>query len=107
MFDRVDVHCTLVSQKVLELLPDPLPEAPAGGLIVTEPGPGVFCDNAMDALIYPLSPKPDITQKRRWFKSAMSELVCYMQLFLRAIDLAICSLLHGHIQLLHLAPYCL
>jgi predicted amidohydrolase YtcJ len=71
MLDRVDVHCVLISQKVLDLLPKPLPKAPPGGVIVTDPGPGVFCDNAMDAIIYPLAPKPDAAQKTRWFKSAM------------------------------------
>jgi predicted amidohydrolase YtcJ len=74
MLDRVDVHCVLASQKVLDLLSNPLPEAPPGGVIVTEPGPGVFCDNAMDAIIYPLAPKPDVAQKARWFQIAMTEL---------------------------------
>ena len=74
MLDRVDVHCVLASQKVLDLLPNPLPKAPPGGVIVTDPGPGVFCDNAMDAIIYPLAPKPDVVQKSRWFKTAMREL---------------------------------
>jgi len=74
MLDRVDVHCVLTSQKVLELLPNPLPEAPPGGVIITEPGPGVFCDNAMDAIIYPLAPKPDVAQKTRWFHAAFAEL---------------------------------
>jgi predicted amidohydrolase YtcJ len=71
MLDRVDVHCVLASQKVLDLLSNPLPEAPPGGVIVTEPGPGVFCDNA---IIYPLAPKPDVAQKARWFQIAMTEL---------------------------------
>lgn len=74
MLDRVDVHCVWTSQKVLDLLPDPLPEAPPGGVVVTDPGPGVFCDNAMDVIIYPLAPKPDVVQKTRWFKTAMVEL---------------------------------
>ncbi|KAE8442158.1 hypothetical protein EG329_003809 [Mollisiaceae sp. DMI_Dod_QoI] len=74
MLDRVDVHCVLTSQKVLDLLPDPLPEAPPGGVVVTDPGPGVFCDNAMDYIIFPLAPKPDVAQKTRWFKTAMAEL---------------------------------
>ncbi|PBP28539.1 amidohydrolase 3, partial [Diplocarpon rosae] len=74
MLDRVDVHCVLVSQKVLDLLPSPLPKAPPGGAVVMDPGPGVFCDNAMDALIYPLAPKPDIAQKTRWFKTALAQL---------------------------------
>lgn len=74
MLDRVDVHCVLTSPKVLSLLPSPLPEAPPGGVIVADPGPGVFCDNAMDTIIYPLAPKPDVAQKTRWFKTAMAEL---------------------------------
>jgi len=74
MLDRVDVHCVLISQPVLDLLPSPLPEAPPGGVIITDPGPGVFCDNAMDAIIYPLAPKPDVAQKTRWFHTAMAEL---------------------------------
>lgn len=74
MLDRVDVHCVLTSQKVLDLLPYPLPEAPPGGVIVTDPEPGVFCDNAMDAIIFPLAPKPDVAQKTRWFKTAFAEL---------------------------------
>jgi predicted amidohydrolase YtcJ len=74
MLDRVDVHCVLASRKVLDLLSNPLPEAPPGGVIVTDPGPGVFCDNAMDAIIYPLAPKPDVAQKTRWFQTAMKEL---------------------------------
>lgn len=74
MLDRVDVHCVWTSQKVLDLLPDPLPSAPPGGVIVTDPGLGVFCDNAMDAIIYPLAPKPDVSRKTRWFRSAMAEL---------------------------------
>jgi predicted amidohydrolase YtcJ len=74
MLDRVDVHCLWVSPSVLSLLPNPLPEAPPGGVIVTDPGVGVFCDNAMDALIYPLAPKPDSEQRARWFSSTMVEL---------------------------------
>ncbi|KAK0112082.1 hypothetical protein ONS96_001341 [Cadophora gregata f. sp. sojae] len=74
MLDRVDVHCVLTSPKVLELLPDPLPEAPPGGVVVTDPGPGVFCDNAMDVIVYPIAPKPGIEQKTRWFKTALAEL---------------------------------
>jgi predicted amidohydrolase YtcJ len=74
MLDRVDVHCVLISQKVIDLLADPFPEAPPGGVVVTDPGPGVFCDNAMDLIIYPLAPKPDVAQKTRWFQTAMKEL---------------------------------
>jgi predicted amidohydrolase YtcJ len=74
MLDRVDVHCVWLSQKVLDLLPEPLPEAPPGGVIVKDPGLGVFCDNAMDVIVYPVAPKPDTAQKTRWFKAAMHEL---------------------------------
>ncbi|TVY13041.1 putative amidohydrolase YtcJ [Lachnellula arida] len=74
MLDRVDVHCVLTSNKVLDLLPNPLPEAPPGGVVINDPGPGVFCDNAMDAIIFPVAPKPDVAQKTRWFKTAMAEL---------------------------------
>lgn len=39
-----------------------------------EPGLGVFCDNAMDLVIFPVAPKPDFAQKTRWFEAAMAEL---------------------------------
>lgn len=42
--------------------------------MILEPGPGVFCDNAMSAFILPLAPKPDKELKKRWFKHAMTEL---------------------------------
>ncbi|KIN07713.1 hypothetical protein OIDMADRAFT_99766 [Oidiodendron maius Zn] len=74
MLDRVDVHCVWTSQKVLDLLPDPLPDAPPGGVVVTDPGLGVFCDNAMDSIIFPYAPKPNVEQKSRWVETAMSEL---------------------------------
>ena len=74
LLDRVDLHCVWTSQKVLDLLSDPLPEAPPGGVVVTDPGPGVFCDDAMDVIIDPLAPKADIAQKTRWFQSAMTSL---------------------------------
>jgi predicted amidohydrolase YtcJ len=51
-----------------------MPEAPPGGVIVSDPGLGVFCDNAMDAIIAPIAPKPDAEQHGRWLKAAMSEL---------------------------------
>jgi predicted amidohydrolase YtcJ len=72
MLDRVDVHCTWVSQAVLDLLPDILPDVP-GGEVVRDPGPGVFCDNAMD-LVMPLWPKPKAHKKRDFLRSAMQEL---------------------------------
>lgn len=74
MLDRVDVHCVWTSQKVLDLLPDPLPDAPPGGVIVEDPGLGVFCDNAMDSIIFPYAPKPNVARKTRWFEAAMAEL---------------------------------
>ncbi|ORY68783.1 amidohydrolase 3 [Pseudomassariella vexata] len=72
MLDRVDVHCIWVSQAVLDLLPESLPDIP-GGEIVREPGMGVFCDNAMD-MVMALWPKPDNKMKQRFVKSAMEKL---------------------------------
>ncbi|KAK1828138.1 hypothetical protein QBC39DRAFT_374948 [Podospora conica] len=73
MLDRVDVHCTWVSPAVLSLLPSPLPPSVPGGEIVRHPGPGVFCDNAMD-LVVPLWPKPTASQKRQFLASATKAL---------------------------------
>ncbi|KAK6525263.1 hypothetical protein TWF694_005409 [Orbilia ellipsospora] len=50
---RVDGHCAWISPAILRLLPSPLPPAPPGGAIPTN---GVFCDNAMDNLLFPLMP---------------------------------------------------
>jgi predicted amidohydrolase YtcJ len=72
MLDRVDVHCIWVSNAVLELLPATLPEVP-GGEIVTDPGPGVFCDNAMD-LVTQYWPRPSAQKKTEFIKAAMAEL---------------------------------
>ena len=72
MLDRVDVHCTWVSQAVLDLLPDDLPEVP-GGEIVRTPGMGVFCDNAMD-MVTALWPKPSAARKRAFVAAAMRAL---------------------------------
>ncbi|KAH8671371.1 amidohydrolase [Xylariales sp. PMI_506] len=72
MLDRVDVHCIWVSQAVLDLLPESLPDIP-GGEIVREPGMGVFCDNAMD-IIMAQWPKPGSSKKQKFLKSAMSKL---------------------------------
>ncbi|KAK3350155.1 amidohydrolase [Lasiosphaeria hispida] len=72
MLDRVDVHCTWVSQAVLDLLPEDLPDIP-GGEIVRSPGMGVFCDNAMD-MVVGLWPKPSVQRKKEFVKSAMEEL---------------------------------
>lgn len=72
MLDRVDVHCIWVSQAVLDLLPDDLPDIP-GGEIVREPGMGVFCDNAMD-VVMKFWPRPDNARKTAFLKSAMTSL---------------------------------
>lgn len=72
MLDRVDVHCTWVSQAVLDLLPKDLPDIP-GGEIIRDPGMGVFCDNAMD-LVVSKWPKPGKDRKVEFVKSAMREL---------------------------------
>jgi predicted amidohydrolase YtcJ len=61
-----------VSKSVLDLLPDEIPDVP-GGEIVRNPGPGVFCDNAMD-MIMDLWPKPGAEEKARTVKTAMKEL---------------------------------
>lgn len=73
MLDRIDVHCSWVSNPVLALLPDPLPSEVPGGEIVRDPGMGVFCDNAMD-LVTPLFPKPSPQQKAAQVKTAMAKL---------------------------------
>ncbi|KAH7149493.1 amidohydrolase family-domain-containing protein [Dactylonectria estremocensis] len=73
MLDRIDVHCTWVSQAVLDLLPGDLPEVIPGGEIIREPGMGVFCDNAMD-LVMDLWPKPGPDVKARHVQSAMRKL---------------------------------
>lgn len=72
MLDRVDVHCIWVSQAVLDLLPESIPDIP-GGEIIRDPGMGVFCDNAMD-MVMALWPKPDDKKKRQFLKSAMGKL---------------------------------
>ncbi|EGO54546.1 hypothetical protein NEUTE1DRAFT_69311 [Neurospora tetrasperma FGSC 2508] len=74
MLDRVDVHCTWVSQAILDLIPaESLPEEVPGGEIIREPGLGVFCDNAMD-IVTSLWPKPDAERKKTFLKTAMKEL---------------------------------
>ncbi|KAK3955172.1 amidohydrolase family-domain-containing protein [Pseudoneurospora amorphoporcata] len=74
MLDRVDVHCTWVSQAILDLIPpESLPEDVPGGEIIREPGMGVFCDNAMD-IVTSLWPRPDAERKKTFLKSAMKEL---------------------------------
>lgn len=73
MLDRIDVHCTWVSQPVLDLLPSDLPEAVPGGEIIRDPGLGVFCDNAMDMVIS-IWPQPGRDFKARAVKTAMKRL---------------------------------
>ncbi|KAF4471058.1 hypothetical protein FALBO_2016 [Fusarium albosuccineum] len=73
MLDRIDVHCTWVSQPVLDLLPSDLPEIVPGGEIIREPGLGVFCDNAMD-LVTAIWPQPGADFKVRAVKTAMKRL---------------------------------
>ncbi|KAM0333071.1 hypothetical protein ACHAQA_001729 [Verticillium albo-atrum] len=72
MLDRIDVHCSWVSQAVLNLLPAEIPDVP-GGDIIREPGMGVFCDNAMD-MLYEIFPKPSREKKRAFVATAMSKL---------------------------------
>lgn len=72
MFDRVDVHCTWVSQAVLDLLPDDIQDVP-GGEVIREPGLGVFCDNAMD-MVTSLFPAPTREQKKAFVRTAMRSL---------------------------------
>jgi predicted amidohydrolase YtcJ len=69
MLDRVDVHCIWVSDKVLALLPFPLPDIPGGEIVAK----GVFCDNAMD-IVLDHYPKPSRERKKTFVKDAMSEL---------------------------------
>lgn len=66
----ISVHCIWVSDSVLELLPSPLPDVPAGGEIVAR---GVFCDNAMD-MVLEHYPKPGKARKSKFIKDAMVEL---------------------------------
>ncbi|KAF2439708.1 amidohydrolase 3 [Karstenula rhodostoma CBS 690.94] len=69
MLDRVDVHCIWVSEKVLSLLPSPLPEVPGGEIVAK----GVFCDNAMD-IVMKYYPKPSKERRTKWIQDAMFEL---------------------------------
>ncbi|KAF1981736.1 amidohydrolase 3 [Aulographum hederae CBS 113979] len=72
MLDRIDVHCVWVSQAVLNLLQEPIPDVP-GGEVIRNPGLGVFCDNAMDMIMKVFS-KPDAVKKSKFVSSAMKEL---------------------------------
>ena len=69
MLDRVDVHCVWVSNKVLSLLPSPLPEIPGGDI----PARGIFCDNAID-LVMKFYPKPSDERRTQFIKDAMFDL---------------------------------
>jgi predicted amidohydrolase YtcJ len=72
MLDRVDVHCVWVSEKVLSLLPVPIPQVPGGEV----PAKGVFCDNAMD-IVMKYYPKPSNERRTKFIKDAMFELNKY------------------------------
>jgi predicted amidohydrolase YtcJ len=72
MLSRVDGHCIWVSDAVLNILPNPIPDVP-GGEIIRDPGLGVFCDNAMD-LVMAHWPMPDDAKKTQFVKSAIKEL---------------------------------
>ena len=69
MLDRVDVHCVWVSEKVLSLLPEPIPQVPGG----ETPAKGVFCDNAMD-IVMKYYPKPSAERRTKFIKDGMFEL---------------------------------
>jgi predicted amidohydrolase YtcJ len=69
MLFRVDAHCMWVSNTVLKLLPDPIPEIPGGEVM----GKGVFCDNAMD-LVMKYAPKTDTQKIVSRVKLAIKEL---------------------------------
>ncbi|KAF2006292.1 amidohydrolase 3 [Amniculicola lignicola CBS 123094] len=69
MLDRIDVHCVWVSNKVLSLLPSPLPKVEGGEI----PAKGVFCDNAMD-IVMKYYPKPSNQRKAKFVKDAIWEL---------------------------------
>ncbi|KAK8123996.1 hypothetical protein PG999_003914 [Apiospora kogelbergensis] len=72
MLDRVDMHCIWVSEAILNLLPESIPDV-SGGDIVRYPGMGVFCDNAMK-IIMDLRPEPDAAKKETFLRSAMTSL---------------------------------
>jgi predicted amidohydrolase YtcJ len=69
MLDRVDVHCIWISEKVLSLLPSPLPDVPGGEI----PAKGVFCDNAI-AIVTKYYPQPSKERKSQFIKDAMFDL---------------------------------
>ncbi|KAF3905614.1 hypothetical protein ABW21_db0200561 [Orbilia brochopaga] len=67
---RVDVHCVWVSEAVVRLLGETLPDPPHGGTIPTR---GVFCDNAID-LITEVMPEPTEEDVETWITTAIPEL---------------------------------
>ncbi|KAG6012407.1 hypothetical protein E4U43_007806 [Claviceps pusilla] len=76
MLDRIDGHCIWVSQAVLDILPQNLtsmPTDPPGGQIIRDPGPGVFCDDAMDPVMK-LWPKTNEETQTRLVRDAMRDL---------------------------------
>lgn len=72
MLDRIDVHCSWVSQPVLDLLPSDIPDIP-GGEIIRDPGMGVFCDNAL-SVVLDIYPEPGPKAKAEAVKTAMRQL---------------------------------
>ncbi|GAB0133292.1 hypothetical protein EsDP_00001704 [Epichloe bromicola] len=72
MLDRNDGHCVWVSRPVLDMLPRNMTETP-GGQIIREPGPGVFCDDAMDP-VTALRPKTSDETRTRLVRDAMRDL---------------------------------
>jgi predicted amidohydrolase YtcJ len=72
MLDRVDVHCIWVSEKVISLLPNPIPKVTGGEV----PAKGVFCDNAMD-IVLKHYPKPSQERRTKFIKDGMFELNKY------------------------------
>ncbi|KAG6007042.1 hypothetical protein E4U21_006402 [Claviceps maximensis] len=76
MLDRIDGHCIWVSQAVLDMLPPQWKNNatdPPGGQIIRDPGPGVFCDDAMDPIMK-LWPKTNEETRTRLVRDAMRDL---------------------------------
>ncbi|KAG5941515.1 hypothetical protein E4U53_007392 [Claviceps sorghi] len=75
MLDRIDGHCIWVSRAVLDMLPPSAANAtdPQAGQVIRDPGPGVFCDDAMDPVMK-LWPRPDEQTKTRLVRDAMRHL---------------------------------
>ena len=72
MLDSVDNHCVWVSEAVINLLPEDLPNA-SGLTEDQDPRRGVFCNEAMDAVLL-LLPSVASARKREFIRSAMSKL---------------------------------